>query len=114
MDRNTLAANHRLNNPTVQEWCDQVVVGQLLGKQIIFVFQEDVLLLFPFNQGSKHISYDETSHRATIQDDGTGAHAASYSNASRVTTYLRGGVEQFHGGIKGTFKVIFSTSCNLC
>ena len=24
MDRNTLAANQRLGNPTVQEWCDQV------------------------------------------------------------------------------------------
>lgn len=32
MDRNTLAANNRLNNPTVQEWCDQVVNGHFMVK----------------------------------------------------------------------------------
>ena len=81
--------------------------------KITRICQEDVLLLYPFKEGSKYIAYDEASHRATIVDDRTRAHAASYSNASRVTTYLRGAVEQFHGGLKGTFKVIFNTYFNL-
>ena len=32
MDRNTLAANRRLGNPTVQEWCDQVRSWKTLKK----------------------------------------------------------------------------------
>ena len=77
-------------------------------EKIICVHQGDVLLFFPFKEGSKYIRYDAASHRATLETDPEGAHEASYSNASRVTTYLRGAVEQFHGGLKGTFKVIFN------
>ena len=55
---------------------------------------------------SQYFEYDEANHRATLQDNPHNAHEASYSNASRVTTYLRPGVEQFHGAIKGTYKVI--------
>ena len=61
--------------------------------------------LYPFVEGSKFISYDRQAHRASLHSDPTEAHPASYVNASRVTTYLRGGVEQFHGAIKGTYKV---------
>ena len=70
--------------------------------------------MYPFNEGSKYITYDPALHRATLQSDRAGAHAASYSNASRITTYLRGGVEQLHGGLKGTFKVIYLRSCYMC
>jgi hypothetical protein len=38
-------------------------------------------------------------------DDDQRAHLASYVNASRVCTYLRGGVEQYHGAIVQTYKV---------
>ena len=67
--------------------------------------QNDVLLMPPFREGTKHINYDREAHRATLCDDAADAHPASYANASRVTTYLRGGVEQLHGGLKGTYKV---------
>ena len=40
-----------------------------------------------------------------LQQDPAGAHEASFFNASRVTTFLRGGVEQLHGALKGTFMV---------
>ena len=69
-------------------------------------WQEDVLLLYPFHEGSQFITYDSATHRATLEDNRDLAHAASYSNASRVTTYLRGGVEQMHGALKQTYKVL--------
>ena len=72
----------------------------------MLIYQEDVLLFYPFKEGTKYITYDRETHRAVLQSDAGGAHPASYSNASRVTTYLRGGVEQLHGGLKGTYKVI--------
>ena len=67
--------------------------------------QNDTLLLWPFEEGSQYFLYDESRHLATLQDDPLHAHRASYSNAARITTYLRPGVEQFHGGVKGTFEV---------
>lgn len=72
----------------------------------MFIYQEDVLLFYPFKEGTKYFHYDRQTHRAILQSDAAAAHPASYSNASRITTYLRGGVEQLHGGLKGTFKVI--------
>ena len=63
------------------------------------------MLLSPFGDGTKHIIYDRQAHRATLCNDAADAHLASYANASRVTTYLRGGVEQLHGALKGTYKV---------
>ena len=72
----------------------------------LVVNQEDVVLLYPFTEGTKYITYDAQTHRAVLQSDARGAHLASYSNASRVTTYLRGGVEQLHGALKGTYKVV--------
>ena len=68
--------------------------------------QEDVLLLYPFHEGSQFIIYDSATHRATLEDNQDLAHPASYSNASRVATYLRGGVEQMHGAVKQTYKVL--------
>ena len=73
---------------------------------LITFIQEDVLLLWPFEGGSQYFLYDERRHRATLQEDPLHAHQASYCNASRITTFLRPGVEQFHGAIKGTFKVV--------
>ena len=67
--------------------------------------QNDVLLMSPFGEGTQHIIYDKEAHRATLSSDDACAHPASYVNASRVTTYLRGGVEQLHGALKGTYKV---------
>ena len=61
-----------------------------------------VLLLHPFQEGSQFIVYDSETHRANLEDNSALAHEASYCNASRVTTYLRGGVEQMHGGTKKT------------
>ena len=81
----------------------------LLCWKLTYVLQEDVLLLYPFTEGSKFISYDRHTHRASLNDNASEAHTASYVNASRVTTYLRGGVEQFHGGLKGTYRVVFLT-----
>ena len=40
-----------------------------------------------------------------LQQDPAGAHEASFVNASRVTTFLQGGVEQLHGALKGTYEV---------
>ena len=40
-----------------------------------------------------------------LQQDPAGAHEARFVNASRVTTFLRGGVEQLHGDLKGSYKV---------
>ena len=86
----------------------------LLCWELTYVLQEDVLLLYPFTEGSKFISYDRHTHRASLNDNASEAHTASYVNASRVTTYLRGGVEQFHGGLKGTYKVgRFRVKCDL-
>ena len=106
MDRNTLAANRRLDNPTVQEWCDQVRSRKTCKKCYNLFLQEDVVLLYPFTEGTKYITYDAQTHRAVLHSGPGGAHLASYSNASRVTTYLRGGVEQLHGALKGTYKVV--------
>ena len=38
-----------------------------------------------------------------LHQDPAGAHC--FVNASRVTTFLRGGVEQLHGALKGAYKV---------
>ena len=65
-----------------------------------------MLLLHPFEEGSQYFEYDEASHRATLQDNPHHAHQASFANAARITTYLRPGVEQFHGAMKGKYKVI--------
>ena len=40
-----------------------------------------------------------------MNSDPTFAHTASYQNASRITTYIRPAVEQFHGALFGTYKV---------
>jgi hypothetical protein len=61
--------------------------------------------MYPFTAGTKYIQYDPTTHRATLQDDPARAHLASYVNAARVGTFLRPGVEQFHGAIVQKFKV---------
>ena len=62
--------------------------------------------MYPFHEGSQFIVYDSSTHTATLESDGARAHPASYVNASRVTTYLRGGVEQMHGAIKQTYQVL--------
>ena len=49
--------------------------------------------------------YDAATHNVTLENDRDIAHIASYANASRVTTFLRPAVEQFHGAIFGTYKV---------
>ena len=63
-------------------------------------------MLHPFQEGSEFIIYDSLTHRATLENNRDLAHEASYSNASRVTTYLRGAVEQMHGASKQTYKVL--------
>ena len=69
--------------------------------------QDDVLLLYPFRAGTQFFGYNGASHTLTLEDDITllNFHAASWANAARITTYLRPGVEQFHGAIFGTYKV---------
>ena len=62
--------------------------------------------MYPFPEGSQFIVYDSATHTATLENDRALAHPASYANASRVTTYLRGGVEQLHGAIKQTYQVL--------
>ena len=106
-DRNTIAANARLGNPSLPEWCQQVSKITFDEMLLITFIQEDVLLLWPFEEGSKYFLYDERRHLATLQEDPHRAHQASYSNAARITTFLRPGVEQFHGAMKGTFKVVW-------
>ena len=84
----------------------KIVVHVLAALRIILIHhQEDCLLLHPFKEGSQFIVYDSSTHTATLEDDQALAHPASYANASRVTTYLRGGVEQMHGGMKQTYEV---------
>jgi hypothetical protein len=70
------------------------------------MYQDDCLLLHPFTDGTSYFTYAPPPvHRLTLENDPARAHEASYSNASRVTTFLRPGVEQFHGAIFGTYKV---------
>jgi hypothetical protein len=70
------------------------------------VCQDNCLLLFPFTAGTSYFSYAPPPvHRLTLENDPARAHEASYTNASRVTTFLRPAVEQFHGAIFGTYKV---------
>ena len=57
------------------------------------------------------MGYNTTTHTVTIQNDHDIAHSASYANASRVTTFLRPAVEQFHGAIFGTYKVNVLVTC---
>ena len=49
--------------------------------------------------------YDPATHTLRLEDDETLAHLASYANAAKILTYLRPGVEQYHGAAKGTNKV---------
>ena len=77
-------------------------------------FQDDVLLLYPFRRGTKFIGYNAATHTVTLEDDPAHAHPAAYSNASRLVTYLRPGVEQFHGAIFGTYKVGNTCMILLC
>ena len=49
--------------------------------------------------------YDPATHILRLEDDETLAHLASYVNAAKILTYIRPGVEQYHGGVKGTNKV---------
>ena len=64
-----------------------------------------MLLLYPFQDGTQFFQYDSTTHTANLQDNPAQAHSASYTNAARITTYMRPGVEQFHGAIFRTYKV---------
>lgn len=47
-----------------------------------------------------------------MHDDPDNAHMASYVNASRITTSIRPGVEQFHGAIFGTYKARYNIANN--
>jgi hypothetical protein len=68
-------------------------------------FQLNSVLVYPFRAGTRFITFNAGTHSATFEDDDQRAHLASYVNASRVATYLRGGVEQYHGAIVQTYKV---------
>ena len=69
------------------------------------VLQNNVLLLYPFRAGTQFFGYNGATHTLTLNEDPRQSHLASYVNASRITCYLRRGVEQFHGAIFGTYRV---------
>ena len=75
---------------------------------MIRYLQNGVLLLFPFTAGTKYFRYDPVNRLLTMENDPAGAHAASYANARRITTYLRTAGEQFHGAIFRSYKASIS------
>jgi hypothetical protein len=103
-DRNTVAANLRNGNPDVATATAQVL-GESMENASQRTFQLNSVLVYPFRAGTKYITFNAGTHRATFMDDDQRAHLASYVNAARVGTYLRGGVEQYHGAIVQTNKV---------
>ena len=73
--------------------------------------QEDVTVIFPFKAGTKFFGYDGATHTLTLNHDPNTPtfHLASWANAAKITTFLRPGVEQFHGALFLTYKV--NSSC---
>ena len=67
--------------------------------------QDDILLLYPFPNGTEFLVYNRRRHELTVENDPNLAHLASYQNASRITTFLRPAPEQYHGGINQSSKV---------
>ena len=62
--------------------------------------------MFPFGDGTQFVVYDPVTHTIRLEEDATLAHAASFVNAAKITTYTRTGPEQYHGAVKGTNKVL--------
>ena len=104
-NRVTRATNLSRNNPSVVDWCREV---RYIFRNMfeIFFSQNNVLLIYPFREKTQFFGYDGTTHTLTINEDYRESHSASYVNAARIATYLRPAVEQFHGAVFGTYKVI--------
>lgn len=92
------ASTRRNNNPTVEAWCAQVLNGVIfllphrpltlilalftlhslsIQHILLYISQNDVLLLYPFREGEQYFQYDPVTHLATLQNDPAQAHLVS-------------------------------------
>ena len=79
------------NNPTVIDWTDR----------------NNVLMFWPFKANERAFHFDmEKNELEIINDNRDGVRAL---NSGRVCTYLRRGIENFHGAIKNTYKHLSGT-----